>query len=300
MREIAMHRIAFAGTALTRALLGAIAAFAITTSAFASDTFDRTLQVTAQPDLYVSTGAGNIRIHAGSGSEIHVVGHVHAGWSATGDIQHRVQQIVDNPPILQSGNAVHMGGTENRGLFNDISIDYEITAPASVALNLHSGSGDVEVDNVGRFLAASSGSGSVRAHGLNGPADLQSGSGDIELEENAAGDVKAKTGSGSIRVHGFNGALTAHTGSGDVEADGHLAGPGSVVAGSGSLRLHFTPDARFNLEASTGSGDIRVHFPGAPQQDDNTRHHMTAAINGGGPTLEARTGSGDIEITNGH
>ena len=37
-----------------------------------------------RPDLYVSTGSGNITIHPGSDSQIHVVGHVHAGWSMFG------------------------------------------------------------------------------------------------------------------------------------------------------------------------------------------------------------------------
>ena len=55
-----------------------------------------------------------------------------------------------------------------------------------------------------------------------------------------------------------------------------------------------------SLQASTGSGTIRVHFPNAPQQNDENRHHLTGAINGGGPALEARTGSGDIEINSGY
>jgi hypothetical protein len=285
---------------MNRNILVIAAAFALTTGAFASDTFDRTMHISGQPDLYVSTGSGNIRIHPGPDSEIHIVGHVHAGWSSMGDVQHRIQQIVDTPPITQSGNTIHVGETSDRSLFNNVSIDYEITAPASVALNLRSGSGDLEVDNLGRYLMAASGSGNVRAHGLSGPAEMQTGSGDIELEENGAGDVKAKTGSGSIRVHGFTGTFNARTGSGDIEADGHLTGAASLASGSGSVRMHLTPDAHFDLQATTGSGDIRINFPGAPQQDDNTRHHMNASINGGGPTLEAHTGSGDIEIDNNH
>ena len=259
--------------------------------------FDRTLTVGGQPDLYVSTGSGAIRVRPGTGSQIHIVGHVHAGWQAFGDVNARIDRIANNPPITQSGNAIHVGEINDRSLLNNISIDYEITVPASVALNLRTGSGDVEVDNVGRYLSGSSGSGAVRAHGLRGPAVLDTGSGDIELEEEGAGDVKAKTGSGAIRVHGLNGAFNARTGSGDIEADGNLTGPANLTSGSGAVRLHIAPNSHFNLEATTGSGDIRVSFPGAPRQDSQGRHHMTAAINGGGPTLEAHTGSGDIDIT---
>jgi hypothetical protein len=269
----------------------------ISTAAFATDHhFDRTLNVSAQPDLYVSTGAGNITVHEGSGNQIHIVGHVHAGWSAMGDIDGRMEKIVENPPIIQDGNTVKVGESNDHELFNHISIDYDIAVPPAVALNLRSGSGDVEVQHVGRYLSASSGSGNVRASGVRGPAELNSGSGDLDLEQAGPGDVKTKSGSGNIKIHGFDGAISARTGSGNVDADGRLGGAANLSSGSGNISLHLTPDAHFNLEASTGSGDIRVHFPGAPQQDENSRHHLTAPINGGGVPLEVHTGSGDVEI----
>ena len=58
-------------------LITAAAILSFATAVFASDTFDRTLKVSGQADLYVSTGSGNIRIHPGNDSEIHIVGHVH-------------------------------------------------------------------------------------------------------------------------------------------------------------------------------------------------------------------------------
>jgi hypothetical protein len=279
-------------------LLAAATLLTVSTAVYASDSqFERTLSVSAQPDLFVSTGSGDITIRPGSDNQVHIVGHIHAGWSMMGgDQETRIKRIVENPPITQSGNSIRIGESNDHELFNHLSIDYVITAPASVALNLHSGSGDVTIEHAGRYLSASSGSGDVRAHGINGPSDLSTGSGDIDLDESGPGDVKAKTGSGGIQVHGFNGALIARSGSGDIQADGHLTGAASLGSGSGSIKLRLTPDAHFNLEASTGSGDIHINFPGAPQQTDSTRHHLTAPINGGGAPLEVRTGSGDVTI----
>jgi DUF4097 and DUF4098 domain-containing protein YvlB len=278
-------------------ILFAASLLAVSTAALAEDRFDRTLNVSAQPDLYVSTGSGNITVHEGSGNQIQVIGHVHAGWSAFGDIGSRIQHILQSPPIVQDGNTVRIGENVSHEMYENITIDYEITAPAAVALNLHSGSGDIETDHLGRYISASSGSGNVRARGISGPAELQTGSGDIELGELAAGDVKARTGSGNVHIHGLNGGLIAHSGSGDIDADGHLNGAATLESGSGSVKLHLGNDAHFNLEASTGSGDIRVNFPNAPHQDDHSRHHLTGPVNGGGPPLEVRTGSGDVEIS---
>lgn len=279
-----------------RLLAGALLLI-VPTAALASDSqFERTLNVSAQPDLYVSTSSGDITIHAGSDNQIHVVGRVHAGWtvfgmSAVEDIIHQVQA---NPPITQDGNSVRIGIAAEKG--RGLSIDYDITAPTGTALNLHSASGDIVVHQVGRYLSASSSSGDLRVHGISGPVELSTASGAIELEQTGQGEVKAKSGSGDINIHGLNGSLTARDGSGDINADGRLVGGGNLADGSGDIKLHLPADARFNLEASTGSGDIHVNYPGAPRQDDGSRHHLTASINGGGATLEVRTGSGDVEI----
>ena len=273
-------------------LASLFAVLPLTVAAHSQD-FDRTLNVSAQSDLYVSAGSGRIHVFPGPDNSIHVKAHLHAGWNAGGDIEERIRQISRNPPIQQSGNTVRVGDTsgEDRSLYNNITIDYEISAPRSVALNLHSGSGDLVIDNLGRFLKADSGSGSVRARGIAGPADLHTGSGDIELQQAAAGEVRAQTGSGSISIHGLSGALNAHTGSGDIEANGQITGSSRLQSGSGSIRAHLGHDAHLNVDASTGSGTIRV--AGLTTSD---HHHVSAPLNGGGPALEARTGSGDIEI----
>ncbi len=257
-----------------------------------SQDFDRTLTVAGQSDLYVSEGSGTIRVFPGSDNSIHVKAHVHANQHAGDDSAERIQKILRNPPIQQSGNVIHIGNSEeDRQLYNNISIDYEIAAPKSVALNLHTGSGDLEVNNLGRSLKAQTGSGSVRAHGIAGSADLHTGSGDIELQQASAGEVHAQTGSGSIRIHGLFGALTAHTGSGDIEANGQITGASRLESGSGSIRAHLGHDTHLNVDASTGSGTIRV-----ASLSTSDRHHLSTPLNGGGPALEARTGSGDIEI----
>ena len=278
---------------MLRVVVAALLFSPLLNSAHAAD-FDRTLAVSSPVDLYVATGSGRIQIIPGTDSQVHIRAHVYAGSNfGSGDINARMDAIAANPPIRQSGNTIHVGDVDpdQRARFNNISIDYQITAPRSVALNLRSGSGDVEVDNLGRYLKAESGSGSIRAHGLGGPAELRTGSGDIELQEAGSGSVQAATASGSIRVQGLNGGLVARTGSGDIEAGGQLTGAANLQTGSGSIRLHLGPSAHYNLDASTGSGTIRV-----PGHEGSDGHRLSMPVNGGGPALEAHTGSGDIEV----
>jgi hypothetical protein len=267
-------------------------------SAFAADSnFERTLSAGSSPNVIVSTGSGYIRLHPGSGDQIHIVGHVHSshGWmSGGGDADSRVQQIVSNPPIVQNGNDITIGERHNNDLFRNISIDYEITLPRGSAINSTTGSGDVEIQDVGASVKAQSGSGSVRVHGVQGMTTLGTGSGDIELQQTGPGDVKAETGSGSIRLHGISGALKASTGSGDIEAEGQPTSDWKVSTGSGSVRLS-VGNAHFTLDADTGSGNISVAQPMTMQGSLN-RHHVSAVVGGGGPTIRVGTGSGDIQI----
>ena len=271
-----------------------------TTAAFAADaTFDKTLTVSGTPQFSVATGSGYIHLKPGSESQIHIIGHVRANKNRSGsssDIDARIQQIAANPPIAQSGSEVTVGDRQrNNDLYRDIAIDYDVTLPRASAIVASSGSGDLDIQGVGTNLKAQSGSGSVLARGIQGPANLQTGSGNIELDETGPGDVRAQTGSGSIKLNGISGGLQAQTGSGEIEAAGKPTGEWKLGTGSGSIHLTVGKTTAFNLNASSGSGGIHVSQP-INLQGDLNQHHITAAVNGGGPTIQARTGSGSIHI----
>jgi hypothetical protein len=267
-------------------------------TAFAADgNFVRTLNVSGSPNVSVSTGSGYIHLNPGSGNQVNIVAHLHSshGWMSGGnDVDSRIQQIVNNPPIVQNGNEITIGERHNNDLYRNISIDYDITLPKASGISAATGSGDVQIQDVGASVKAQSGSGSVRANGIQGPATLGTGSGDIELRQTGPGDVKAETGSGSIRLNGLSGALKASTGSGDIEAAGQPTTDWKLSTGSGSVRLA-VGNAHFNLDADTGSGTINVSQP-ITMQGSLNKHHVSGVVNGGGPTIRIGTGSGDIQI----
>ena len=67
----------------------------------AEATFDRTLSVSPNVNVYVSTGSGYVHISPGSDNQIHIIGHVksgHGGWWDGGSPDDRVKQIAANPP----------------------------------------------------------------------------------------------------------------------------------------------------------------------------------------------------------
>jgi Putative adhesin len=260
--------------------------------AFASEaTFERNLSVSGHVELAVNTGSGNIHITRGSDNQIHIFGKVHSNNWDGGDEQ-RVRDIAANPPIEQTGNIVSIG-RRHEGWHN-ISIDYEIQAPASSILTAGSGSGDIVDDSVGDNAKLSTGSGNIHANGLHGSFSVSTGSGDIVAEQSGEGDVKAETGSGNIDLRDVRGAWRAHTGSGDIKIHGIPTMDSKLETGSGNIEL-WPGSASFTLDASTGSGTIHSDAEMVVQGSFD-HHHMTGKVHGGGPTVRVETGSGDVRI----
>ena len=271
--------------ALAVVVLGLAAVPALATE----QTFERTLSVNGRVELSVATGSGNIHITQGSGSQIHVFGRVKSNW---GGNEEKVRDIAAHPPIEQTGNIVHIG-VRHENLHN-ISIDYEIQAPAESFLDAGSGSGNVVDDGVGENAKLNTGSGNIQATGLRGNFTVATGSGNIYAEQISAGDVKAETGSGNIEVKNIKGSLRAETGSGGIKAGGAPTAPWHLQTGSGGVEL-WVGDTPVTLDAESGSGSIHTDRE-MLTQGSTDRHHVTGKLNGGGPTVRVETGSGDIRV----
>jgi hypothetical protein len=284
----------------------------LTAAALAAEkSFDRTLSVNGPVTLRVSTGSGYIHVSPGSDNQVHIVGRVKSNnsWFG-GSSDDVVSRVAANPPINQAGNIIRVGDNGDDS-FHHVSIDYEVTTPANTMLVAESGSGDLQLNNINGTVKAHTGSGSIKADKLGagsrletgsgsidagqlmGGTSLETGSGDIRAQLGSAGDVIANTGSGTIRLDNVQGALKAETGSGTLEISGQPTSPWKLETGSGDISLR-VPNAHFTLDAETGSGSVKSDLPLTTRISD--KHHVTGTINGGGPTVKATTGSGDIHI----
>jgi hypothetical protein len=286
-------------------------------AAFAAEkSFDRTLSVNGPVTLRVSTGSGYIRVSPGSDNQVHVVGHVKSNntwWGGSSD--DAVAKVAANPPIDQAGNIIRVGDDHGNDWTRHVSIDYEITTPANTMLVAESGSGDLQISNLNGTVKGHTGSGSIRAdklgsgsrletgsgsidaNNLMGSTTLQTGSGEIHAQLGSAGDVVAGTGSGDIKLENVQGAVKAETGSGSLEISGQPTAPWKLETGSGEISLRLGNNAHFTLDAETGSGSVKSDPPLTMTTHGSIdKHHVSGTVNGGGPTIKAETGSGDIHI----
>ena len=170
--------------------------------------FARTLQVSGAVELDVQTGSGSINVRSGDSSTVRVTGTIKANGSLfdSASAEKKVHYLETNPPIEQHGNIIKIGHVEDPELTRNISISYEIVAPAETRLRSGSGSGEETIS------------------GLRGPVEASSGSGSLKL--NDIGDtVRASTGSGHITVENVKGSVHASTGSGEIVATGVAGRP---------------------------------------------------------------------------
>lgn len=294
--------------------------------------FDRTLTVTGAVNLDVQTGSGDIVVHPGGSGSVVIHAKIRASrWNMSGDVDQRIHQIETNPPIEQDGNTIRIGHTDDRDLYRNISISYDLTVPSSTQLrsasgsgderiqgisgpadaasgsgSLHltdigadtharSGSGDIDLTSIHGSVKAATGSGSIHATEIAGGFTASSGSGEIRVEQTAAGDVEVATGSGSVELKGANGAVRASSGSGSIVAQGQPSRNWTLRTASGDLDIQFPPSAGYELSARTGSGSIHTTAELTTTGTINP-HTVHGTVHGGGSLVELSTSSGSINI----
>jgi len=277
--------------------------------------FERSYSVSGPVALEVLTRSGDISVRSGPSGTVTVRGKIHVGdrWF-TGNRQSDVNEIEKNPPITQSGNSIRIDYLN----YHDISLDYEITAPADTSVQTHSGSGDQKMEGLSGKLNLESGSGDMRlrdvsgemrihtgsgdvdGHGISGAFSVECGSGDVRIDANGeGGDSRVRTGSGNIELRGVKGGLQAESGSGDVTISGTQTAAWEIRTTSGNVELELQSGAAFDLEATAGSGNVIVDGPvSITVQGDlrKARHAIQGKVGGGGPLMTVHTGSGDVHI----
>ena len=196
-----------------------------------------------QGPLDASSGSGNLQIS-------HINGDTHVS-SGSGDVSLR---DIRGSVHVKAGTGTIRAATINRAKPSSSKKKFALTL----------------TDNPGQTVAV------LLADSLNAGMEIITGSGDVEVDD-LAGSLEVTTGSGAIRV------------SGNPTADWHLD------TGSGMVRMQVPESANFALAAHTSSGSIETADTIAIR-GDRSPHDLRGQVGKGGPTVELKTGSGNIEI----
>jgi hypothetical protein len=258
---------------------------------------DTTLPVRQGARLEVNNFGGEIAVKTWSRSAVRIT----ASHSSRDHIE-----------ISASDPAIHVTAEGRHG--PPQLVDYEITVPAWMALNLSGVYTDITVDGAQAEITAetvhgevkvSGGSGNVSLKSVEGAVTLEKARGRIELysvnEEikasDVSGDLTAETVNGDIalqRIESSN--AEANTVNGDITYDGTIKDGGRYrfATHDGGLRVSVPEKANVAVSVSTFNGEFTSCFP--IQLSGKTKHRFTFTIGSGSARLELESFDGDIKM----
>jgi putative adhesin len=287
--------------------------FASTVCYAAEPEFSRSLTVNGNLTFSVCSTSGSIHVAGVDGSKVQIAAQLHkSSWHNTGT-SGDMKDIAANPPVKQTGNEIKVGDADTCGgaKAHNIDIDYEITVPKNSTVEAVTGPGSVKVENIAGFVHAAAGSGNILAAnigpdskiatragtigitGAHGDLMAATGSGNLTVGDSTVTQARLHTGSGSIATTNFHGGMRVNSGTGNLTIGGMPTADWKLETGSGNIQIHIDPGAKFLLDVETGSGTIDSNLP-SPVPNHVTNGVLKSAVNGGGPTVQVYTGSGNI------
>jgi hypothetical protein len=271
--------------------LGTLAALALTQQT------DTTVPVRAGARLEVHNYGGEIAVKTWSRNAVRVVADHSSRDRISVDASEQVVRVKTEP-----------------GRRGPSQIDYAVTVPAWMALNLSGVYTDIKVDGAQNEITAETVQGEVTVLGGSGNVSLKSVMGAVTLEKargrialssvneeiratDVSGDITAETVNGDITLIQIESAnAEANTVNGDITYDGTIKDGGRYRFGThdGDVRVSVPEKANASVSVSTFNGDFSACFP--VQLTGKTKHRFNFTLGSGSARLELESFSGDIKI----
>ena len=294
--------------------------------------FERSLDVSETVTLDVATVRGKIDVTAGAPGRVVVVGTVtvRIGWNVPANAVELAREVAANPPIQRDGKTIRLRPPSDDAQRRAVTVAYRVQVPPetevisdsdsgatvvrgvagpvrvrtqSSAIDLWqlggsagvtTGSGAVNVSDVAGQLTVSTSSSAFTGRSLKGGVRVRTQSGAINADISGPGGVSVETGSSAINLRGVQGALSASTRSGRVSVIGVPHETWDVSTGSGGVDIDTGSAISLAVEATTGSGSVKV--TGAPVDGFVSKRKVTGTIRGGGPLVRVTSRSGSVVV----
>jgi hypothetical protein len=253
-------------------------------------------------EIDLSEGSVEVETHDESSVEVQARGR---GWGAR---SLRFELTSDGVDARLSGTI--------RGWFGPMlggaRVRVRVRVPEQYSLDVRTGGGSIEIEELGGEVRARTSGGSVELEGARGAVDLKTSGGSIEAYD-VVGDVSVHTSGGSVEVSDVTGSVEARTSGGEIEI--HEVGgrvfavtsggsisvrfsgvpAGKLETSGGSIEAELPEGAGVDLDAETSGGRVRIE-PDLELVGEIQRGHIVGRIGGGGPKLRLRTSGGNIRV----
>src|SRR5215470_2229546 len=206
------------------------------------------------------------------------------------DVPYRteVHSVVDNGKQTVTGI---MGPVKTQTKKGDIKVSY-----ISQGALAEADSGNLDLEVIGARVEARTGAGAISCIRALQGVDAETGDGDIVLMVVGPSKATVKKGNGRIEVGAARGGLVGSTDGGDLRVKATPHDDWRLSSVSGSIRVELPQAARFDVDATTNSGEVLINRDDIERPNASVRN-FRQKVNGGGKRIEAHTESGKIVIS---
>jgi len=260
---------------------------------------DQTVQVAKGTKLDVNNFAGDVNVKTWDKDSVRV------------EVNHSDRETID---IKQADQSLMVRGRSSRG-GPPRSLDYMITVPKWMAVNVNGTYADVDLDGVGGDVTIETNRGDIKVNGGSGFVSLKSVQGEISLEK-AKGRVEVRAVNEGIHLADINGDLSAestngsiildridsgnvdlYTVNGNISYDGPIRDKGvyRLTTHNGMIAVAVPERANATLTVRTYNGSFRSTFA-LKLDDQSPRKRFTVTLGNGSAHLELESFGGTIAL----
>jgi DUF4097 and DUF4098 domain-containing protein YvlB len=272
----------------------AIFATALFAAGARAEDYAKSFNVSNRAHVHVDTNDGSVRITGGDTKEVEF--HVEYSGLVMDKTLH-IESHQQGDDVEFTARVVHqlpfsLGMTK---------LHIEVRMPKDGDLRVATGDGSIKASGLSGAIDLQSGDGSLTVNSLRGDMRLRTGDGSIDGSD-LDGKCDATSGDGRIRLTGRFGALRAKSGDGSVDVGAlhgsKLDSSWNIASGDGSVDVALPADLAVDIDASTGDGHISSDIP-ITVEGIMSKSRLRGKMNGGGQTLVIHTGDGAIHLKQG-
>jgi DUF4097 and DUF4098 domain-containing protein YvlB len=268
--------------------------------ALAITTTDQTVQVSKGTKLDVNNFAGDVIVKVWDRDAVRV------------EVMHSDREAVD---IKQGEQTVTIRSRSVRG-GPPRSLDYTITAPKWMAINVSGNYADVTMDGVGGDVTVETTRGDIKVTGGSGFVSLKSVQGEVTLEKakgrievravnegirlaDISGDLSAESTNGSIILDRIDsGNVDLYTVNGNISYDGPIKEKGlyRLTTHNGLIAMAIPEKVNAALMVRTYNGGFRSTFPIGGDAGERRTKRFTVTLGNGSAHVELESFGGTISL----
>ncbi|SMO36722.1 DUF4097 family beta strand repeat-containing protein [Fodinibius sediminis] len=257
-----------------------------------------TFNATGSDLLDIKTSGGHITVEGSNSNAVRIEMYVQKnGRDLSPDDTDLANWDID---ISQSGNTITAHARRKKsgwnifGSDNRISISFVIHAPREIETDLATSGGHLEGHGLAGTHTMKTSGGHITLSDIEGRVKARTSGGHISVNS-LDGDLDAQTSGGHIHLEDIRGtSVQASTSGGNIEAD--FLALGSVIdlkTSGGNVNLQLPERSAFDLDLKGNLVNATLdNFSGKAERDE-----IKGKVNGGGPSVSAKTSGGIVSLS---